>query len=112
MEVSLKEHFDSLREADKVAVQAALVAAEKAVDAALVSAERAVNKAEENQRGINKTQNEFRGALKDQAATLLPTKEAEVKFEAAQKEIDAIKRLVYIGMGAILMLQFVLQYLN
>lgn len=76
---TLKELFSKLREDDQLALRAALAAAEKAND-----------KAEKAQQGINKTQNEFRGTLKDQAATLMPIKEAEAKFDDIQKQINSL----------------------
>lgn len=66
--------------ASEIAVNAALVAQEKAVAAALAASEKAVNKAETAQAGVNATQNEFRGQLKDQAATQMPRSEAENLF--------------------------------
>jgi hypothetical protein len=44
--VSLREYFDGLREADRIAVQAALASAEKGVAAALAASEKAITKAE------------------------------------------------------------------
>lgn len=73
---TLKEHLADLRADDQRALAAALASAEKAND-----------KAETAQRAVNKTQNEFRGTLKDQASTLMPIKEAEAKFEDLQKQI-------------------------
>lgn len=86
---------DGLFKSSEVAVNAALVAQEKAVAAALAASEKAVNKAEIAQANVNATQNEFRGSLKDQAATQMPRNEAENIFRelrgliAAQAEIIA-----------------------
>jgi Flp pilus assembly protein TadB len=71
---------DGMFDAQETAVNAALVAQEKAVAAALAASEKAVNKAETAQGNVNETQNEFRGSLKDQAATQMPRAEAEVTF--------------------------------
>lgn len=71
------KRLDQLRSADQTAVAAALSAAEKAVAAALAASEKAVSKAETAQQRVNEGQNEFRGTLKDQAATLMPRTETE-----------------------------------
>lgn len=98
-DVPLKEYMEALRANDKEALQIALAASD-----------RAVNKAEEAQLRVNQTQNEFRGTLKDQAATLMPRSEVEQLITSIQKELDGVKRLVYIGMGILLAFQFVLQF--
>jgi hypothetical protein len=72
-----RRRVDGLFKSSEVAVNAALVAQEKAVSAALAASEKAVNKAEVAQSGVNETQNEFRGTLRDQAQTLMPRAEAE-----------------------------------
>jgi len=96
---SLKEYLSALRQADKEALTIAMSAAQRAVD-----------KAEEAQLRVNTTQNEFRGTLKDQNATMMPRKEVEQLIRSQQKEMDTIKRLLYIGLGIVLALQFVLQF--
>lgn len=53
---------------------------EKQVQLAVASIDRATNKAEEAQTRVNTTQNEFRGALKDQA-TMLATKDQVERIE-------------------------------
>jgi len=85
---------DGLLASQDKAVTAALAAAEKAVAAALVAAEKAVDKAEVAQQRVNETQNEFRGTLKDQAATLMPRAEAELAFTAMRELVDAQAHLI------------------
>ena len=99
--ISLKEYFDKLREADKEAIKIALDSADKAND-----------KSEKAQAKVNETQNEFRGALKDKASTLMPRIEAENKFDGQQKQLDDVKRLVYIGIGIVITLQVLLQFIK
>ena len=99
--VSLRDHFNALRANDKEALAIALQAADKAKD-----------KAEDAQRRVNETQNEFRGTLKDQAATLMPRAEAEGKFNSIQKQLDSIQRLVYIGLGGAIVIQIGLQFVK
>lgn len=81
--------LDALRAADQLAVKAALDAAEKAVAAALAASEKAVNKAELGQQRTNEGQNEFRGQLRDQAATLMPRAEVESLVRELRALIDA-----------------------
>jgi hypothetical protein len=71
------KRLDQLRSSDQVATTTALSAAEKAVAAALAASDKAVEKSETAQKGVNETQNEFRGTLRDQAATFMPRSEAE-----------------------------------
>ena len=78
----------------ETAVNAALVAQEKAVAAALAASEKAVNKAETAQAGVNATQNEFRGQLKDQAATQMPRSEAENLFRELRGLISAQSEVI------------------
>lgn len=89
--ISLREHLEALRADDKEALKIALEAASTAV-----------GKAEQAQSKVNETQNEFRGTLKDQAATLMPRTETEQLIKALreesergragiQKDVDALK---------------------
>ena len=71
------KRLDQLRTADQLATSTALTAAEKAVAAALSASDKAVDKSEIAQKGVNETQNEFRGTLRDQAATFMPRAETE-----------------------------------
>lgn len=98
---TLKEHILALRGNDKEALKLALDASD-----------RAVNKAEEAQLRVNVSQNEFRGALKDQATTLMPRAEYEVNHRSLQKEVDSVKRMMYIGLGVVLTLQFLSQFIK
>lgn len=99
-DVPLREHLEALRADDKEALKLALESASKAVD-----------KAEQAQLRVNQTQNEFRGTLKDQASLLMPRAEYEVNHKSLQKEVDGLKRLVYVGLGGVLMLQFLFSFI-
>lgn len=81
------KRLDQLRGADQKAVDAALVAAEKAVAAALIAAKEAVNKAEVAQQRTNESQNEFRGQLRDQAATFLTRGEWDLSHKALNDKL-------------------------
>jgi hypothetical protein len=98
--VTLKEHFEALRADDKEALQLALGAADKAV-----------NKAEEAQLRVNQTQNEFRGTLKDQAATLMPRTEVEQLIKGLNERAGRTEKVVYVGIGIVISLQFLIPLL-
>jgi hypothetical protein len=89
--------YEQRFEAQEKAVDTAMVAAEKAVNAALAAAKEAVNKAEISQDKRNLEQNEFRGQLKDQAATLMPRAEYETNH-AQVRELIEINRNVTDGL--------------
>lgn len=115
--------IDELRQADQVAlnaallaaktaVDAALAAAEKAVAAALIAAKEAVNKAELAQAKTNEGQNEFRGQLRDQAATFLPKGEFILtnqnnsdRLDELRKELGAVRSRIDIGPPSLSALQ-------
>lgn len=84
-----RELSDAKFEAQATAVNAALVAAEKAVNAALAASEKAVAKAELAQTRVNESQNEFRGTLRDQAATLMPRSETELLLREIRTSVDS-----------------------
>jgi len=106
--VSLRDYFEAELRAIRSEMQTKLDAAERlnverygrltdgqgaqdrANTIALAAADKAVAKAEENQRHINLTQNEFRGTLSDQAAQLMPRKEAEQGDKINTAAINAL----------------------
>jgi hypothetical protein len=59
---------------------------------ALTSSEKAVAKAEVATEKRFDAVNEFRGQLKDQAATLLPRAEANIEFNSLRKDLEEVKR--------------------
>jgi chromosome segregation ATPase len=59
---------------------------------ALTASEKAVSKAEMATEKRFDSVNEFRGSLKDQAATLMPREEADAKFKALESKIDEMKK--------------------
>jgi hypothetical protein len=71
------KRLDQLREADQRAAIAARIADKEATAVALTASKEAVSKAEGAQANVNATQNEFRGLVNDQQATLMPRAEAE-----------------------------------
>jgi hypothetical protein len=74
-------------------------AQERANAIALAAADKANSKSEENQRHINLTQNEFRGTLTDQAAQLMPRKEAEQGDQQNAEKIAALTDRMNRGEG-------------
>ena len=85
---------------------------DKAVQSALSAAKEAVNKAETAADKRFEAVNEFRQTLSDQTSTFMSRTEYEAKYDALQKQLDVLTKLVYIGLGAVLALQIVLQYLK
>jgi hypothetical protein len=76
----------------KIAVDAALIAADKAVAAALAGQKEAVTKAEVAAEKRFESVNEFRNTLSDQQRMLLPRLEAEVKFVNIEKNFDSMQK--------------------
>lgn len=66
---------------------------------ALTSSEKAVAKAEIATEKRFDSVNEFRGQLKDQAATLLPRAEAMVEFNSIRKDMEELKKSVTLSQG-------------
>jgi acyl-CoA reductase-like NAD-dependent aldehyde dehydrogenase len=79
-----EERFRSSEEA----VKSALAAQEKYSNGMYEAAKEAVAKAEAAQRAVNERQNEFRGQLSDQAATLMPRKEYEAGMASTRELLD------------------------
>jgi hypothetical protein len=104
--------LDELRQADKEAVAAALVAADAKAAASVLSAKEAVSKSEDAQLRVNKTQNEFRGSLDDYTKLMMPRNEAEnVERELRgliainSKEIGDLRSRLDIGPEGLTILQ-------
>lgn len=85
-----RELSDSQFKSQETAVSAALNAAKEAVAAALTASEKAIIKAEAAQQRVNEGQNEFRGTLKDQAATLMPRAETEILLREMRANIATL----------------------
>jgi hypothetical protein len=61
---------------------------------ALASSEKAVTKAETATEKRFDSVNEFRGSLKDQAATLLPRNEADTRFKAMEEKLEGQAKVI------------------
>ena len=97
---------------------------QRSIDIASTAAQRATDLAGDTQKDINATQNEFRGQLKDQAGTFMPRAEADGRWlntriesdqrqktsddqmSSLRKSVDELRKLVYIGLGLVLAIQF------
>jgi hypothetical protein len=66
-------------------------ATDERTNLALISSEKAVGKAELATEKRFDAVNEFRGQLKDQAATLMPRAEVDTRFNALAEKIESIK---------------------
>ena len=63
---------------------------------ALTGSDKALTKAEISTEKRFDAVNEFRGQLKDQAATLLPRAEADTKFSAIEEKIEEMKKEAHV----------------
>lgn len=101
-EITLKEHIEAIIDKNdkryeqrfndtKIAVDAALIAADKAVAAALAGQKEAVTKAEVAAEKRFESVNEFRNTLSDQQRNLMPRSEAEIQFKGLNEKVDALK---------------------
>jgi len=89
--------------ANEKAIQAAFAANEKATAAALASAKEAVMKAEISADKRFESVNEFRGQLKDQAATLLPRTEYTSELLALHARMEGVEGELSKLVGALLL---------
>ena len=78
---ALQEHFSELSEEREDRNKERFLAMKTAVDAALLSSDRAISKAEQATEKRFEGVNEFREALADQSATLLPRTEYSVQHK-------------------------------
>lgn len=103
--ISIRDYFETILreyqnrtnerfEIQDKAVKTALEGQEKAVSAAILAADRAVTKAEIATEKRFEGVNEFRSQLADQAATLMPRAESEIRLKIISDKIEAIDRLV------------------
>jgi hypothetical protein len=81
---------------------------DKAIQAALQAAKEAVGKAEIASEKRFDSVNEFRQSLSDQTATFIPRTEYDVQYKSLDDKVNAISKLVYVGLGIILAIQFII----
>lgn len=91
--------LDERATSQKIAVDAALLAAEKAVDAALKAAEKAVIVAQTSQEKVNEKQNEFRQALIDQQGTFTPRESFEATMREVNRRLEGVENATNRGVG-------------
>ncbi len=109
MRIQGQEKFVNARfEAQEKAVSAALAAAEKAVSAALSAADRAVSKAEMATEKRFENSNEWRNTVETLQRTYTPRTEVAQTVKAIEEKVAVLQKLVYVGLGIVLALQFFL----
>lgn len=54
--------------------------------------------------------NEFRTQLKDQAARFVTREEMESKIDNLVEKMESLQKIVYVGLGAVLALEFLLRF--
>ena len=52
--------------------------------------------------------NEFRAALKDQSASFITRDQVDQRIMALDEKIDAQQKLIYIGIGAVLIIELLI----
>lgn len=98
--VSLKDYFDGKFQdlEDKMNLQF------KLNQTALDKSETSTNLRLENM-------NEFRESLNDQTKTYLTRNEYELKHENLEQKLSAIQKIVWMGLGALAVLELLLEYI-
>lgn len=84
--ISLKKHFNKRIKDIKEAAKVALAAMDKRLD------------------GMN----EFRNQLKDQTANFSTKESVDTQMQMLESKIEALQKLVYIGIGGVLTLQIII----
>jgi len=105
-DIRLREYVDVRFDAAAQAVAAALAAQEKAVAAALAAAKEAVIKAETATERRFENSNEWRSTVETLQRTYMPRTESIQMHGATTEKIDALQKLVWIGMGLLSAFQF------
>jgi hypothetical protein len=86
-EVSLKEYFSAQITDIKDNIRTAYISMEKRLD----------------------TMNEFRDTLKDQSSKFITRDEYDSKHTNLQGQIDGVQRAVWVGMGILLVVEFIIR---
>lgn len=104
---ALKERMDDrdkvYRERDtdrKVAVDAALAAADRQTKASFEASEKAIVKAEEAQKAYNSAHNDLARKMDEQNKATMPRSETETRFSAIAEKVEEIRRTLAQGSGA------------
>jgi hypothetical protein len=88
--VSLLEYIKELRKADQEQIKVARESMEERL----------------------KSVNEFRSQLKDQAGTFVTRTEMDAKHNALEARLRGVEKLVWMGMGAIAVIQLILHFIK
>ena len=75
------------------------------VEFRFAESQKAIDKAENTMNLRLLGMNEFRQQMKDQAATFLPRTESDARIQAVEAQISGLSRLVYIGVGGVMLLE-------
>jgi hypothetical protein len=106
--VSWRNYVDVRFETQDRAVAAALAAQEKAVAAALAAAKEAVTKAENATERRFENSNEWRNTVETLQRTYMPRTEAVQVSSSMTEKIEALQKMLWIGLGLVLEFQFFL----
>lgn len=81
-------------------------------EARIQGIEKAINVANISMTARLEGMNEFREQLKDQASKFVTREEVDKSIQGLGKDIKALEKIVYIGVGASLAIQFVFKFLK
>lgn len=104
----IREAFDSSEKLEVARIDEVKQLAhgiQREIAASFQAAQLAVQKAEENQRAVNLSQNEFRSTLRDQAAELMPRKETESAFKEIRDQLSDLRSRLDVGPASLPLLQ-------
>lgn len=104
--ISLKEYIDTQLQALERVREMGIAGEDiryRAIEKATTLASNAMDKRLEGM-------NEFRNQLKDQAALFLTRVEYEAKYQQLYEKIESLQRIVYMGVGLALGIEFILKF--
>jgi len=81
------------------------------VDTRFNALELSLDKANQVLNARLETMNEFRGQMKDQTATFITRVEFEAKHDSLYNRIESIQKIVYMGLGALTIIEFLFKFL-
>jgi len=106
--ISLREYVDTRFAEQANAVGAALVSQKEAIAAALAAAKEAVTKAEVATEKRFENSNEWRNTVETLQRTYTPRTEVNQVIESLTEKIEALQKLIWVGLGILLAFQFFL----
>jgi hypothetical protein len=110
-DVNIKEYIDARFASLEKYIDVKFVALEKRLEIAYTTAQNALSKSDAAAEKRFESLNEFRSVLKDQQATFLVRNEYEANHKQLESRVEGVQKIVYIGLGGVLVLQILLKFL-